>query len=323
MPEGRNNGFNHPALSGRVRTRDRSAHYLRRPIQHQVRRSMDGVVRTTPTKQTAVNKLRSVSPTIKIHDVRLVKHTKYAAAPALPMQSGSTVLTRSAVQKKTKHKHKRNHTSVVLVLMAIIVFTGGSVVSYLSWKTNKKAAAQVEVLSKNTDGENAGDTPNEEDVTPDVINSYRVAPDLPRLIKIPRLNITARIKRLGVKATGELMAPGNVNDAGWYDGSSKPGENGAVLIDGHVSGPSKPGVFQRLKNLKEGDTINIERGDGKTISYKVMKTESVDQDKVDMANALTSYSPGSPGLNLITCTGRFDVKTNNYEQRLIVYAVQQ
>lgn len=206
--------------------------------------------------------------------------------------------------------------------MAVMVFVAGGVVGYLGLKANKKAAAQANVLSSSVNQERSG-VLEEETVTPGELAAYQVAPDMPRFIKIPRLDVHARVKRLGVKLNGMLGAPLNINDAGWYDGSSKPGEDGAVLIDGHVQGLTKHGVFYGLSNLKPGDTIEIEQGDGIVITYSVVSTESVDQDKLDMAKALTSVELGKPGLNLITCSGGYDVRTNKYEQRLIVYAVQQ
>ncbi len=327
MPEGRRNGYGNPHLSGRIGIKDRSAHVVRRPIRPHIRRGIDGFALPTAHPQnkqrlgdgSAGHKLKpqgQQSPRL-VHDIK----------PALPRQSRSHVLLRPKVQKKTRVQRRRlakqNPMSFLLVSMAAMVFIGGATVSYLGWKTNKQAAAQVEVLSSTTEDQQEGEIPAEDDITPDILASYRVAPDMPRYIKIPRLNVDARIKRLDIKPNGMLSSPANVNDAGWYDGSSKPGENGAVLIDGHVHGPKKPGVFYRLNNLKQGDTVEIERGDGKNFTYQVVHTESVDQDNVDMAKALTSIEPGKQGLNIITCTGRYDIKTNKYEQRLVVYLVQQ
>lgn len=325
MPEGRRTGTNNSTFGGRVNRIDRSAHVARRPVRGHVRRSLDGF--ELPPKASKTNPITGYEskPVSSVYQpTRSSSRVRPNAKPALPRQSKSAVLTRQAVHAKPKKRRgrtvaHRSRMSTMLVVMAMIVFFSGAVVSYLGWKTNKETAAQVQAIAT----DNQSDVPAEDEVTTDAINAYQVAPDMPRLIKIPRLEVNARIKRLGVKASGQLHAPSNIYDAGWYEGSSKPGENGTALLDGHVHGLTKPGVFSRLSKLTQGDTIEIERGDGTIFSYKVITSESVDQDKVDMTKALTSIEPGKPGLNIITCTGGYDVRANTYEKRLIVYTVQQ
>jgi sortase A len=154
------------------------------------------------------------------------------------------------------------------------------------------------------------------------LNSYFVAPDQPKLLKISQLNVNARIRRMGIKANSQLEAPGNIYDAGWYEDSSKPGDGlGATLIDGHVSGPTKTGIFYNLKKLNPGNEINIIRGDGQQFTYVVADKKSYPIDKVDMAATLKSANPTKPGLNLITCSGKFDTKSQQYQERLVVFAV--
>ncbi len=328
MPIGRTIGIDNSAPSGRVIGHDRSARFERKPMQNRVRRSLDGFALPPAPAKTKLHASNSLKPIVKTFKAPTsVARMQTNIKPALPRQAKSAVLVRHAVRNKPKKLKaktttRNTHVSNMLVAMAVMVFMGGATVTYLGWKTNREAAAQVAVLASTSEDEGS-DVPTEDEVTTEAVNSYQVAPDMPRLITIPRLEVSARIKRLGVKASGELNAPSNINDAGWYEGSSKPGENGTVLIDGHVHGPSKPGVFYRLNKLVQGDTIEIERGDNKTFSYKVVSTEIVDQDKVDMTKALTSVEPGKPGLNLISCTGGYDVRTNTYQKRLIVYAVQQ
>lgn len=321
MSEPRRIGLDNPSLRGRLRSYGSSSGYTRRQLIVGRNRSIDGLVagaKVSTKKPVASPVLQQISKSTK---VRATTNTK----PAMPRQTRSAVLARHTVKIKTKSKSKRlrSKTQILMVVMAVFVFVAGISVAVTNYTSNKKVVAQVAVLGKQSEDTGSADTPAEDDVTSQAFGVYQVAPDLPRYIRIPKLQIAARVKRLGVKSSGELGTPKNIFDTGWYDGSSKPGENGAVLIDGHVHGPSKPGVFYRLPNLLEGDVIEIERGDGKVIKYAVKSTESVSQDNVDMAKALVSSESGRPGLNLITCTGRFDVRTNSYEKRLIVYAVQQ
>lgn len=154
------------------------------------------------------------------------------------------------------------------------------------------------------------------------IANYNVPPESPRYLSIPKLNVKARVKPLGINDKNQLRSPDNIYDTGWYTGSSKPGEAGAMLIDGHVSSWSAHGVFYSLKTLNFGDQITIERGDGKKFSYKVITTRVYDFKHVDMAAALRAVDSSRPGLNLITCDGEVIKGTNEFNKRLIVFASQ-
>jgi LPXTG-site transpeptidase (sortase) family protein len=145
---------------------------------------------------------------------------------------------------------------------------------------------------------------------------------MPRILRIGKIGVEAKVLSLSIGANNQLRAPASIFDAGWYNGSALPGESGAVLIDGHVHGPTKPGVFVGLKKLKTGDAITLERGDGKVFTYRVAKMQSYAKDAVDMGAAFSSAEPGKPGLNIITCDGAYD-DAGHYENRLVVFAVQQ
>ena len=154
------------------------------------------------------------------------------------------------------------------------------------------------------------------------LSSYAVAPDAPRIITIPSQNVKARVTKQGMAADGSLQAPKNIHDTGWYENSSKPGQGGAVLIDGHATGPTAAGVFDNINKLQPGDTITIERGDGVVLTYAVTKTETVPSGSVNMKSLLLPVTKGTKGLNLISCTGAYDAKTNTYADRVLVFATQ-
>jgi LPXTG-site transpeptidase (sortase) family protein len=207
--------------------------------------------------------------------------------------------------------------------MAVLLFVFGVGVGVLQLNTNQKAEAQVRTLAAHAeanDGSLDGGAPSEAKPEGDIA-SYRVSPASPRVIAIPKIGVEARVLSLGVTSDNALKSPSNIHDAGWYNGSATPGELGAVLINGHVHGPTKPGVFYNLKKLEEGDKITVTRGDGKVFTYSVVKSQSYTKDNVDMGAAFNSATPGKPGLNLITCDGSYDGE-GNYDKRLIVFAVQ-
>lgn len=174
-------------------------------------------------------------------------------------------------------------------------------------------------------------TSNDQPATPAVdeskpptnwISGYKVAADLPKVIRIPGAKVEARVVGVGTTSEGAMVAPKNIYDAGWYESSSKPGQGGAVLVDGHATGPTATGVFGGINKLKQGDKITIERGDGKTLTYSVNKVAKMPVGQVNMSELMLPYQAGTNGLNLITCAGEYDAKSNTYPDRVLVFATQ-
>jgi sortase (surface protein transpeptidase) len=157
---------------------------------------------------------------------------------------------------------------------------------------------------------------------PNNMHEYQVADDLPRFLRIKGMGISTRVRRVGVGTKTELKLPANIYDAGWYESSVKPGEPDAVVLTGHASGPTKPGIFYDLTELQPGDELELETGDGDIYYYYVVKLEAYDKD-APLAPLLATAVPGSPGLNLVTELGHFDQTNNAFEKRLVVYAVQK
>lgn len=202
-----------------------------------------------------------------------------------------------------------------------MLFVVGVAVAIMSLRTDKTVTAQVKQLAKQSEeGTTAVNVPSED--PPANTGTYNIAPDLPKMLSIDKISVNARIKRVGVDQNNAIKAPANIFDIGWYDGSAKPGEAGAVVLDGHVSGPTKPGVFHGINKLKPGDKVSLTRGDGKLFTYSVTGSQTYNADEVDMAKIMTTSVAGKPGLNLITCAGKFDAKTNKFAQRVVVFAVQ-
>ena len=153
-------------------------------------------------------------------------------------------------------------------------------------------------------------------------NNYQVPPDAPRYLFIPGLSVRAMVKPLGLTVKNQIASPANVFDAGWYTGSAKPGQPGAMLIDGHVSSWTARGIFYNLKKLQPGDQVQVQRGDGQILTYKVVKSQVYDADNVDMKAVLTPVDPSRPGLNLITCDGSVIKGTNEFNKRIVVFTEQ-
>jgi sortase (surface protein transpeptidase) len=249
--------------------------------------------------------------------------------PAAPRQARSNVLSRQIVAQprpgkpeQTTVRTRRSKLQIVLVGAACLVVGLGLLVNVQTVQTNQNARAQVSALSASGSNDDSGSRPSEKKPS---YGSYSVAPNLPKYLKIGKLGVNSRVVPLGITAANQLKAPTNIYDTGWYNASAQPGDpgsNGAVLIDGHVHGPTLPGVFANIKKLVPGDTLQIVRGDNKIFNYKVVKVQNYDADTLDMSNLLASIHPGQPGLNLITCGGQFDRTSQEYKQRTAVFAVQ-
>lgn len=152
--------------------------------------------------------------------------------------------------------------------------------------------------------------------------NYLVPAEQPRVLTITKTGVEARIVPIGLNKLSKLESPSTIFDAAWYTGSVKPGsKEGVVLIEGHAKGPTKKGIFNNLDVLKEGDEIQLERGDGKKFVYKVTSSESFDDNQINMSKAMLSSVIDKPGLNLVQAAGQYDESKKAYPKRLVVYAV--
>ena len=161
--------------------------------------------------------------------------------------------------------------------------------------------------------------PTEEEVV-----EYKVAPDRPRYLTVEKLGVyNARILPMSINSKGELNTPNNIFDVGWYEASSKPGEGGTMVIDGHNGGPHVHGVFKDLPSLGVGDIIQVERGDGVKYRYRVVDNVTVPLVEADnyMSKAMRSPETGKESITLISCTGEWSQTQKTYLSRQFTRAV--
>lgn len=163
---------------------------------------------------------------------------------------------------------------------------------------------------------------DESTVSASSLDTHKVESEHPRILTIDKLSVKARVLPMGVNPDNSMQAPLNIFDSGWYTGSAKPDESGAVAIDGHASGPTREGLFAYLDALQVGDKINLERGDGTVITYEVTHTETVALDAVDMKKFLKTHNGVEKGLNLMTCAGEWLRGKNTFDHRVVVYTKQ-
>ena len=220
------------------------------------------------------------------------------------------------VKEKKRRRFSFGRTMTVLAVFGILGITG--YVSYDTLNTNSEVK-EVVAQTSSEDTSVLGEGTDETEVSANVIDSYKVSADMPRVLSIESLGIRSRILPMSVTNTGAIQAPTNIFDSGWYTGSAKPGTSGAGLIDAHASGATREGLFAYLDKLKEGDKISVERGNGEILNYAVVHVETVDLSTIDMTKALETYGDVKEGINLITCSGTWMPDEATYDKRVLVY----
>lgn len=268
--------------------------------------------------------LRPLGPPVKL---TVVHRESHQANHATTSATVSTAIPSKKIEK-SKHKNgKRNpRFTYVLYALALVVLGIGGLLAYQAYRTNQAIEKQVATLSAAQDDPDTSTTSLPTDTKPkdpNFVQNYKVGPLVPRLLTIKKLGMTSRVMPIGTDKDGRMDVPKTAYDVGWYTASSRPGEQGAMVIDGHVQGVGGPAVFTKLHTLLAGDVLQIERGDGKKIEYKVMSVETVPADKVDMGKLLVSMNTAIPGLNLITCGGTYVAEKGTFTDRTIVYALQK
>jgi hypothetical protein len=143
------------------------------------------------------------------------------------------------------------------------------------------------------------------------------APDEPKYISLPTIKAGGFIQKIGVDKNKEMGVPDNIHLAGWFKDGAKPGQKGLSIIDGHVGASKDNAIFKNLLQLKANEEYTVEFGDGSHKRFRVKEITSVDTAKA--ASILFSQDPKTKSqLNLITCGGKYDAKSNQFAQRVIV-----
>jgi LPXTG-site transpeptidase (sortase) family protein len=139
---------------------------------------------------------------------------------------------------------------------------------------------------------------------------------LPVRLTIPKISVDTSVQNMGLTVSGNLQAPNNNTDVGWYQYGARPGNEGSAVVDGHLGLGTIKAVFSKLSMLQKGDAIMVVDAQGITASFVVRTTKLYNQD-TQPAEVFTSKA-GSH-LNLITCNGDWEPGQRTYTQRLVVF----
>lgn len=218
------------------------------------------------------------------------------------MVPGRTVL------KRRSNKPRR---FLFIVIGVLLVGVAAWMLLQRFWFTHRSSQTKPgQTVTETTE------TPSEAPVLDD---DYIVPNDQPRKISMLSIDAEGYIQKVGVDKDNAIAAPNNVNLAGWYTYSAKPGDVGVSIIDGHVQGRYKEGVFKRLGQLGIGDLISVEYGDGSDREFEVVELQTMPAETASIEQ-YRQIEGIDKQLTLITCAGTYDKKAGSYNQRTLVRA---
>lgn len=143
--------------------------------------------------------------------------------------------------------------------------------------------------------------------------------DKPIRLRIPSIGVDAFVQHVGVNDKGNMAAPNNFVDVGWYKYGTVPGFTGSSVITGHVDNAlGLPGVFIDLEKMKIGDEIFVSSKEGKELRFRVAEIQKYPYTSVPLKVLFSRRD--LPRLNLITCGGTWLPYARSYDERLVVYA---
>lgn len=142
----------------------------------------------------------------------------------------------------------------------------------------------------------------------------------PQRVHIPALALDMPLIDLGIAPSGQMEAPRDYDEVGWFTGGGRPGGYGPTVIAGHVDSPTGAAVFFRLKELTAGDVVEVTDAEGTSFRYTV--TTVADYPKSAFPTAEVFGAVVADELRLITCGGVFDTAAASYTENRVVYAVR-
>jgi LPXTG-site transpeptidase (sortase) family protein len=158
----------------------------------------------------------------------------------------------------------------------------------------------------------AGSTDAEMHVVPVLSGKPPMAYTLPaRRVVIPTIGVDSKVIQLGTKLDrkGQIAWETAPFAVGQHKGMAGPGQNGNMVLSGHISSPAEGGVFHLLPELKVGEGVIVGTEERQYL-YRVTEVNVVTPDQVSVLDQTPD-----PTVTLITC-----VPDGIYSHRLVVSA---
>ncbi|MEV6814751.1 class F sortase [Micromonospora sp. NPDC051296] len=139
-------------------------------------------------------------------------------------------------------------------------------------------------------------------------------------LAISKIDLDAPVHSVGLAPDGSIAAPPaeRAQEAGWYDQGPTPGQYGPAVIVGHVDTSTGPAVFQKLRELRAGDRVEVARSDGSVAVFEVNRVGRYDKEALPADEVFGDFS--RPELRLITCGGRWVGGPTGYADNVVVFA---
>ncbi|WP_170155128.1 sortase domain-containing protein [Lentzea atacamensis] len=124
----------------------------------------------------------------------------------------------------------------------------------------------------------------------------------PMELRIERIGVRSSLVELGLDPQGIVeMPPANEGmQAGWRQ--THPQQ---WIIVGRIESNKARGVFYRLNDLQQGDTVEVSKKDGSVARFTVTRSERIIRD--DFFAEAVARDADEQGLRLITCGTRDNV----------------
>src|SRR5579859_73475 len=158
----------------------------------------------------------------------------------------------------------------------------------------------------------ASSTDAEMHVMPVLPGKPAVTAALPaRRVVIPTIGLDSKVIQLGTTLDrhGQIAWETAPFAVGQHKGLAGPGQNGNMVLSGHISSPSEGAVFHHLPELKLGEGVIVSTEERQFL-YRVIWVQTVTPDQVQVLDPTPD-----PTLTLITC-----VPDGIYSHRLVVTA---
>ncbi len=141
----------------------------------------------------------------------------------------------------------------------------------------------------------------------------------PTALVVEKAQIDAEVESLQI-VDGVMQNPTGPWVVSWYEQTAELGELGNVVMAGHVDyWDVGPAVFFNLRDLAEGDQIEIVGENQTSYYYNVDWNETFDLEELTSGKITELVGPTEdPVVTLITCGGEFDYANGEYLSRMVV-----
>jgi len=161
-----------------------------------------------------------------------------------------------------------------------------------------------------------------EKYVPDLLTQEGEMIGVPVQLLIPKIGIRTGVIPVGTTLEGEMEVPERPDEVAWFHYGPRPGEIGSAVLAGHFGWKNNiPAVFDNLHKLREGDEIFVVDEDDTVITFVVREIRMYDKDESSFDVFVSN--DGKAHLNLITCSGDWNVAERSRPQRLVVFTDRQ